>query len=296
MTMNPSTQTPSAWRTVLETIEHYAETRKTIDRLLRGVDGALGDILFGVTTDDEKNAITRICYARTGHTTPSSTWSLAEWEHAWLSSQLPASPARILVCGCGWGREVMALRDLGYEAVGFDPAIDDQTTTPPEIIRADFDDFTAAALDGAANALHPLLEKPFDAILFGWGSLTHVLSPAHRARIFEAAQMLCPRGPLLGSAWLRSDEGPVRRGEYRRRVLDVAQRLARLRGLVPNVEEQFLFSPEFGFGVYIAHDELKAVAQSMDRLVDVKTLPQGHFTFIAPKRRRRKKPPRTTTQ
>ena len=99
----------------------YATYRNRFDGLLRSADVALGDLLYAMTSVEEKDAIIRACYTSTHHVRGGGRTTLFDWEETWFAQDLPPAPARILVGGCGWGREVRALKDRGYSVVGFDP-------------------------------------------------------------------------------------------------------------------------------------------------------------------------------
>jgi hypothetical protein len=47
--------------------------------------------------------------------------------------------------------------------------------------------------------------KRFDAIVFGWGSFTHIIGARARVDALIRALALCPAGPALLSFWIRDD-------------------------------------------------------------------------------------------
>ena len=120
---------------------------------------------------------------------------------------MPPPPARVLVAGAGWGREVIALNELGYRVVAFEPAMssDGQSSGSAigetQMIQANYDDFVNSVIHRQETPLSHVCQTPFDVVLLGWGSLAHVFSPAMRSAVLEAAVRLAPDGPVLGSLW-----------------------------------------------------------------------------------------------
>lgn len=132
------------------------------------------------------------------------------WEESWFEHDLPPSPARILVGGAGTGREVRRLHDQGYEVVAFDPA-------PSFVLRAKAIDQKAylAFLEGSyedfADPSRPMFSEinstiarwaPYDAVLLGWGSFTHITLLQTRIDLLQRIKTICPKGPLLASFFM----------------------------------------------------------------------------------------------
>ena len=246
----------------------YAVGRNQSRRFGQRVDTALGDLLFALTTDAEKSVITEACYATTGHTQGDGRQTLYDWEQRWYADALPEPPARILVAGAGWGREMGALRDQGYTVVGFDPVEPPSTRVPTgtTFIRADYGEFVKAALGRSPGGmLNAVLDTPFDAVILGWGSLSHVLDRDLRARIFAAAARVAPRGPILASFWCRPVGDEAVRSRLRERVIGLGTVLGRLRGIEADASQDYVFSTAHGFGVYLGMDELARVAADLGR-------------------------------
>ena len=119
----------------------------------------------------EKERLTRFCYQSSHHLSSDELQDLFPWEQTWFADVLPPAPVSILLPAAGAGREVVALRDLGYEVFGFDPAI---TTTPNRhgVVRGGFADLLGHR--GGILKLSDAFDRPADAVIFGWGSLSHV--------------------------------------------------------------------------------------------------------------------------
>jgi hypothetical protein len=162
----------------------------------------------------------------------SATRGLYEWERVWFERRLARPPARVLVGGAGGGRECAELLALGYHVDAFEPS----TRAHRELmrgmptghlaLRGDYAALNAAVLDGASNELSRLADgRTYDAVLLGWGSLTHVLDYDERARLMHSCNRLCPRGPILASFWMRSIASPRGRAETFRPWLGFASHL-----------------------------------------------------------------------
>ncbi|MGC6417655.1 MAG: hypothetical protein ACON3Z_11075 [Bradymonadia bacterium] len=266
---------------VAQVFRSYAHQRKTINRALLGIDALVGDCLYSMLNEDERDRIVRICYANTGHTVMKQAPELADWEMDWFKNTLPRPPARVLVGGAGWGREVMVLRSLGYNVVGFDPLFTPGDSGDVDgLMTGSYRDMSDAVIKGRPTCLSGIVDEPFDAIILGWTSLSHVTSAVRRLQIIEAADRLCPHGPILGSGWIYTEpQQPVRRSSKRLLINNLAMRIGRLRGR-EEADNQFIFSPDFGFGVFIERGELEAAASHTKRSLHLNQMPSAHFTLL----------------
>ena len=278
-------KTDVAFQYVGRALRRYARIRNELTKGLRQADTLLGDLLYDALTDSEKDDITRSCYESTTHLLGTGSQTLFDWERTWLKQDLPPPPARILVTGAGWGREAFELCRMGYEVVAFEPAITDAalSSQPKELslsfIRADFEDFVQAQLGGPWNALSKVCSTQFDAVLLGWGSLTHVLSPSKRTKVFEAASAAAPKGPILGSVWMRDSNSDKRIHAVRMLAQEVSRLIGRVRGVEPSEPQDFAFSTSFGFGVYLTEAELDAHRLVVNRSLSFYRQPYAHFSL-----------------
>lgn len=236
----------------------------TADEALRRAQQAtrlsVGALLGHALTLEERESLVAPLYSATWR--PSTqTAELHGWERAWFAEALPPPPATILVGGAGSGREVAALVQRGYTVDAFEPA----ESLQPALQRAGAQRCWVA---GYRDLLHGVagLTGPYDALLFGWGSLHHILDVSARAEIWRAAHQLAPRGPLLASFWLDT-EGEGIRPSAGGRVVDAARRvgaaLGARRGAQPATAE--LFDPRFGFARPMSRPEIESVARQLGR-------------------------------
>lgn len=174
--------------------------------------GFVEGVALAALSDEDLHRLTIKRYARSR---PGRT-DLADWEHAWFERDLPPPPARILVGGAGHGRELAWLAQRGYQLVAFDPACPSDT-----IHQLGYEDFIGPKSPARATALEAIRSGgPYDAVILGWTSYTHVAGQALRAEVLRAMRELSD-GPLLVSYW-RHTNGPAR----------ALGRAARLGGLI----------------------------------------------------------------
>jgi len=137
----------------------------------------------------------------------------AEDERALIQRWLKAPPARVLVPAAGAGREAFALVAMGYQVSAFDPArplFSEMGDTAARlgidlpVQLATFSDFADEALDRAVpGKLHRLLSlAPYDAVLLGLNSFSHLRTTEARVRLLRACRAVCPQGPVLATFYL----------------------------------------------------------------------------------------------
>jgi hypothetical protein len=181
-------------------------------RWSRWVDRAYG--LFNVVREevalsrihsDQMQAILAERYGQNRHVYADPAYiarGLYDWEAAAVARFFPPPPARILVGATGCGRELFALAALGYRVDGMEPSpalfegllaenARRQLDPPPVLMMAGYDEL--------AQGRAPEIEAcaPYDAVVLGWASLSHVSSAETRRRLLPTLARLCPGGPVL---------------------------------------------------------------------------------------------------
>lgn len=129
---------------------------------------------------------------------------LASWERVAISEYFPAG-SRLMVLAVGGGREVVALRQLGFDAHGWE--------SHPELVAAAQ---TLLAEEGHPGVIHhvqrdevPTGNDMYDGIILGWGMYMLVHGRHRRIALLRAArQRLAPRAPLLLSFFDRAGDDP----------------------------------------------------------------------------------------
>jgi hypothetical protein len=253
----------------------YLRAEQGLHRVEEGVHRAATGLLAEALSPDELNQVSLGRAAARAR--------LAPWEEAWLARRLPPPPARVLVGGAGHGVEAAYLASAGYRVDALEPAAAAARACAAhaeEVWTARFEDLSRVVLDGAAG---PLAGRRYDAVLLGWGSLSHVLDARERQRLFAAVARLAPAGPILASFILVTDEtAPGRADRLGRRA---GRALARLRRLPsPRDDGALLLGHWFGFIHQFTVDEIEALARACGRTVvwehDDETL-YPHITLIA---------------
>jgi SAM-dependent methyltransferase len=205
-------------------LRSVAWRRKLFDRVNADLDG----LMLGLMTAQDLVAVDEHYY-RSRHSRDGLAYSygddahntsgLFDWEQAAIATHFPEG-GRIVVTGAGAGREVLALLEAGYDAVGFDPN--------RELVEAGQ---RLLAERGHPDRLHVIARDQFpdasggwDGVVVGWGSYTHLSSRARRVDFLQAARRrLQPGAPLLLSGFLREP------GDwYHERVFRMANRLRRV--------------------------------------------------------------------
>jgi hypothetical protein len=183
--------------------------------------------------------------------------ALFDWELKLLRTPPFPSLGRLLVGGAGAGRELVALLKLGYRVVAFEPsalvesAFDIARGCPEaEVQTASYSD-VVRLVRGEDSPLAKAFDEPFDAIVLGWGSLSHVVDRAVRHSLLPALRALAPSAPILCSF--------LQIGEPHPRTIGHRIRL-RLRGR--RVDPNLRFWPHIGFVHLFTREEIASLAHS----------------------------------
>jgi hypothetical protein len=189
---------------------------------------------------------------------------LHTWEQTAAVAHFPAA-ARVVVTAAGAGREVLGLRALDFDAVGYEPN--------ERLVAAGRD---VLSREGAGDRLLACRRDAFPpaadgagAVVAGWGS--YMLIPGRRRRIEflrGARAALEPGGPLLLSFFIRPQS------RYFMIVAAVARPLRRLRRDEP-VEPGDTLAPNFVHYFTRAEIEAELAAAGFDCL-EYRTEPYGH--------------------
>jgi hypothetical protein len=165
---------------------------------------------------------------------------LLEWERRLVDAHFSPG-SRIVVTGAGGGREVLALRDLGFDALGFEPH--------PGLAAAGAAFLAARGHREGLRAM-PRDQFPADApqcdgILVGWGSYMLIAGRARRVAFLRAARERLPAGgPLLLSFFVR--QGSATYFRWAARTANAVRRARRAElvdegdALVPNYAHHFV--------------------------------------------------------
>lgn len=133
------------------------------------------------------------------------TAGLFAWERVALEHPCFPRRGKLLVGGAGGGREVVALASSGFAVVGFEPSerlvrLGRAATSGLdrcELLAGSYEALVAE-VRGARGGLARVVEAaPFDGVILGWGSLSHILDPGERAALLQAVRTLAPAAPVF---------------------------------------------------------------------------------------------------
>jgi hypothetical protein len=194
---------------LLAAVRGAYKIQKALYRQSRHLDNFLGG--FAIACFDTRR-LARFTAAQYGAMNLYNESGIFEWEREWLEADLPPAPARILLGGAGTGRETRFLSGRGYSITGFDPiekAVERARGLaggkPTEIYLVGSYEQLADPKTEKDRAFSEYIQSlsPFDAVLLGWGSFTHIVTYDLRLMTLKRCMELCPHGPLLLSYWAR---------------------------------------------------------------------------------------------
>lgn len=231
-------------------------------------ESILDEALLAWIRPEDRAALTATVYADQAAYLPGGLrfqGGLFTWERRALDSPLFPRAGRVLLGAAGAGRELQALLDRGFSVVAFDPCVPfvhaaralasaDKAT----VVEASYADLVRAA-SGRGGPLGFLgAAPPFDAILLGWGSFSHVMPSSARLDLLLALRSLGGEAPVLLSFALEPEPGSAPPGKGR--VRGALQRLFAALG-APGVSERGdHFLPSGGFFSFLSQDELLSLA------------------------------------
>jgi hypothetical protein len=195
---------------------------------------------------------------------------LRDWEEAAIEAHFPPG-ARVVVTGAGGGREVIALLERGFDAVGYEPngAL---VAAGSELMRRLGHDDRLRTCDRDA---FPADAPACDAVLVGWGSYTLIPGQPRRLAFLRAARRALPDGaPIVCSFFVRASTA-----RYFTTVAATANLLRRLRRA-----ERVELGDTIGlnFTHRFTRDEIeRELAEAGFRMVSFAAQPYGHAVAVA---------------
>ena len=212
----------------------YVRSSRARNQLVERLDAALEGFWLGLLDPEVLGSLDEAFYQQFAEQVGDGRATYGEdehnlrglfgWEVAALEAHFPPA-GRVIVTGAGGGREVVALRNRGLDAIGYEPNA--------ELVAAGRD---LLSREGLPQALHPMGRDAFpadapscEAVIVGWASYMHVVGRARRVSFLRAARTRLPGGaPILLSFFLREPDS------WRfDAVARVAGAVGRLRGREP---------------------------------------------------------------
>ncbi len=256
------------YRLLRRVIGTYAALDRSVLRVHTALEEAAHGVLSRALDARERSDLSVYLGARANPTVRSTLFS---WELPWFQSDLPPPPARLLLGAAGSGREAAWLTARGYAVDAFEPA----RSCEPRLASAvgslgrcafgSYEDLVLSVLTVEASPLSHFASERYDAVILGWGSLTHVIDPDMRRNLLQAADRLSPHGPILASFWARDEGPPPPPRRARAAGAAVGGWLGRLRGRSASVSPHDGFRTHSGFTRPLARSELEALAADVGR-------------------------------
>src|SRR5262249_6073441 len=150
-----------------------------IDKSYRAIDRARSALVLALASDAVLVRFNCLAYSADETYQPgSSTFRryMFPWEEKIVATYFPPPPARVLIGGAGGGREVLALAEMGYEVVAFEPsaalaaAMADRVTKElnARVYRASYEDMPRLFPARPKEPCGSLEAEPeFDAAILG---------------------------------------------------------------------------------------------------------------------------------
>ncbi len=224
------------------------------------------ELLLSWIPPKDRSALTAAVYARNSTYLPGGNRfesGLFGWERRMLDSPHFPRSGRVLLGASGGGRELVDLLERGFEVVAFDPCApfvegaERASSSRATVVLASYDDL----IDAVAGREGPLAflreSPPFDAVVLGWGSLSHVTSRERRRRLLEALHAIAPRAPVMTSFLSDGDRRKKGRGPVR----ETLKRLFATLDAPGASEAGDHFDPNAGFFTSLTTDEITASAR-----------------------------------
>lgn len=267
------------WARIVMSIDH------NVRMLSHAVSIVRDETMLAFIPTERRSAVTTAIYDQQRSYAPGGelfALGLYEWERRLIATPpFPPPPARILLGGAGGGREVVPLRDRGYEVCSFEPSpqlvagAQSAITGEPgaSLVVGDYDDLVRA-VRGESTRLSGVASHRYDAVVLGWGSLSYVTPSSARLALLAAIRALAPSAPVILSFIPRLDADERGRPAALRRGL--RRVLPRLGGKsVADGGE--LFVPWGGFASALSRAEIERLAlQGGYRAIVLETEPYGH--------------------
>jgi hypothetical protein len=194
-------------------VKLYLAARFRRDRVLEGVHAAFEGFWLGLLDRASLGALDEHVYADKREKVFGGAFryfdaeynaaGLFDWESSAIDEHFPAR-GKLVVTGAGGGREVLALLDRGFEAVGYEP--NDKFVEAGSAFLASRGH--PGCLQHIERDAFPNCDNKLDAIVVGWGSYTLIPGRARRVAFLQDARRQLEAGaPMLVSYIERPETG-----------------------------------------------------------------------------------------
>lgn len=192
---------------------------RNLRRLLAALESVHTGLLLGLLRRDALDRMTQQSYRQRALYLDDTynASGLFDWERQAIAQHFHAG-SRLLLAGCGGGRELLALAQEGFRVDAFDPN-PDYVALAARTLREQ--GWPGRALPAPPGALPAELEGVYDGAILGWGMYTHLIGRDARVALLRAFHdRLVGDAPLLLSFWTRGDDS--RRNRLQHAVAGIA--------------------------------------------------------------------------
>ena len=234
----------------------------------RSREMAEGFLNTGLTAS-ELEEFTLWCYQTNYHPNKGYSQKLFDWEIRCWDQHL-TNCRKVLVLAAGRGREVSHLDSRGIDVWATEPnyaaskACEAVLKNKAKLSNATFREF---ALHGPAIWSPSDVLPEFDAVIVGWGSLSHCFGTELRRDLFRQIARLCPKGPILASFWTQDSGSGPKRG----RAFDAGLKIGHWTNVVTRQDSDEhlhrFFAPHLGVALAFEKAELDELADIANREV-----------------------------
>lgn len=226
-------------------VRAYLRSRRLRDRALRALNACFDGIWLGLLSrehlhlldeafyHDRREEIGGRSYAYTDEEYSSS--GLADWETAAVEGHCRPG-CRVVVTGAGSGREVLALLEMGFDALGYEPNPRFVAAGTELLERRGHED----RLRLCERDAFPAGADACDAVIVGWGSYMLIAGQSHRIEFLREARARLEDGDPILLSFFATRHKP----RYFAIVVRIANVVRRVRGVEP-AESGDTFVPNY---------------------------------------------------
>ena len=250
---------------------------------IRGYEIARDELLFATVPPEMRQDVTVSAYSGALQYLPGNTTfsgGLFDWERSVIAELKLPPGSSILLGGAGGGREMVALAELGHEVVAFEP----NETLYAGLQRLCAERASCRAYHASygdlvegAQGKGPLSAEsgPFAAIVFGWGSFSHLTDASEQIAVLQAARSIGERAAVVLSFFLRAD-GHTTNGRSAR-LQALLRRVLQGEAATRRGASGLAYRRDCGFLYRYTRSEIAELARGAGyELVSLKSVPYAH--------------------
>ncbi|MFT3807444.1 hypothetical protein [Arenimonas sp.] len=177
---------------------------RNVRRLLAAIESLHTGVLLGLLRRGSLERLTSISYdARSLYLDADHNASgLFDWERDALDRHFPPG-SKLLLGGCGGGRELLALAAAGFVVDAFDPNSGYVASAQRALAKTEL---PGRVLRAAPDSVPDGFAGPYDGLVLGWGMYTHVAGRQQRIAMLRGLHSRAVAGaPILLSFLARQE-------------------------------------------------------------------------------------------